>query len=105
MEAGPLALIISVVATPIYTIVLALIFYRCLKENPFKPVNQKREEIKPKEEVKKEPPSKGDQMDFAEAKEIKPIAVIEQSQKKEEELKELDEELEAYEEEERKDSS
>ena len=39
MEAGLLALIISLVVTPIYTIVLAVVFYRCLKQNPFKKVN------------------------------------------------------------------
>ena len=79
MEAGLLALIISLVVTPLYTIILAIIFYRCLKENPFRKDNMKREEIKPekKEEKKekKEPLSKGDQMDFAEAKEIKPIVL------------------------------
>lgn len=84
MEAGLLALIISLVVTPIYTIVLAVVFYRCLKQNPFKKVNQKREEIKP-EKVEKEPQSKGDKMDFAEAKEIKPIALDPKPAQKEEE--------------------
>ena len=89
MESGLIALIISLVISPIYFITLAIIFYRCLKENPFMKENQKREEIKP-EPKKKEPMSKGDQMDFAEAKEIKPIA-LEPAPVNEEEKEEDDE--------------
>ena len=73
MESGAVALIISLVVTPIYSVLLAVCFYRCLKQNPF--LNQQRKKMEEAVAKKPEDPNKGDKMDFEEAQAIKEVKV------------------------------
>ena len=75
-----LALIISLILTTLYTVVIMLVFFRCLKNNPFLQANIKRKvkqaeqkELKDqkKEQQKEEiqdtkQSTKGDKLDFNE---------------------------------------
>ena len=72
MQPGTIALIVTVILVPIYSILIAVFFFKCLRLNPF--VEEKKQQ--PVQQAKKkeesvDPLTKGDKADFAEAQVIK----------------------------------